>query len=256
MPLHADAVDRVGVVREPHLVEVPEGPEVDPATSRCAEHQLRSGQRSATPAIACQVACTTSTGQSDWRSAGSADEPGSVTIRLASHLRYDTPASMPNTPSITEATCCLNIGATQVELELESLESPLTAGLGDDPVGVVAVERGGRVDHLRFDPHAEADAGLRSGASDGFQPVGQLASVDHPVAQSGLVVVTRELVAEPAVVEQEQLGPDLGGLGAEACEARLVEREPGRLPVVRHDRAWVGRRPAARALASSGGGDG
>ena len=83
-------------------------------------------------------------------------------------------------------------------------------------------------------------------------PVRELAAVDEPVAERAVVVVA---LAEPAVVEHEQLDPEVAGDLGDRDEPVLVEVEVGALPVVHEDRP----RPVAprsRGRAARGTGDG
>jgi hypothetical protein len=68
-------------------------------------------------------------------------------------------------------------------------------------------EQAARADHLGLDPQAEAHAERLDPVGHAGDPVRQLAQVDGPVAERGRVVVA---LAEPAVVEDEQLDAQLG----------------------------------------------
>ncbi len=69
-----------------------------------------------------------------------------------------------------------------------------------------------RVDHLGFDPQPEPDAALVGPRNEGTEATGQLGFVDLPVAQARRVVVSGVGVAEPAVVEQEELCTQVCGV--------------------------------------------
>ena len=91
-----------------------------------------------------------------------------------------------------------------------------------------------RADHLGLDPEAEGEPEVGDVAGDPVEPVGQLAPVDDPVAERAVV---RVAVTEPAVVEDEQLDPEVPCRGGDADQPLGVEVEVGRLPVVEQDGA-------------------
>ena len=103
-------------------------------------------------------------------------------------------------------------------------------------------------DHLGLDPEAEPDAQrLDLARRAPSRPFGQLAPVDEPVAERRVV---RVALAEPAVVEHEQLDAEVARRGRDLDQLRLVEVEVGRLPVVDEDRPRpVAPRPAGEPLA-------
>ena len=74
--------------------------------------------------------------------------------------------------------------------------------------GCVGEQPAALADHLWLDPQAELHAQAGDRAGQPVDPVGQLAPVDGPVAERAGVVVPR---AEPAVVEHEQLDPEVMG---------------------------------------------
>ncbi len=129
-----------------------------------------------------------------------------------------------------------DLGAAEVEHQLLPLLAPLAVGLVHHPIGVRLVELRPRVHHLRLQPDAEADALLRRSSGQGLDAAGQLPPVDHPVTQPGVVGVTWVPVTEPAVVEEEHLGTQLGSIADHAHELLLVELEERGLPVVEDHR--------------------
>ncbi len=72
--------------------------------------------------------------------------------------------------------------------------------------------------------------------NDGSEAAGQFGFVDLPVTQTRGVIVTGMAVAEPAVVEKEELPAHVCGVVDEPHEPVTVERERSGLPVVHHDR--------------------
>jgi hypothetical protein len=108
--------------------------------------------------------------------------------------------------------------------------------LAHHPVRMLGVEGGVGVDHLGFDPQPEPDAALVRPRNEGTEAAGQLGFVDLPVAQARRVVVAGVGVAEPAVVEQEELRTQFRRVVDEPQEPLRVERERGGFPVVDDDR--------------------
>ena len=112
-----------------------------------------------------------------------------------------------------------------------------TPGEVDDPVGMLAIEIAVRVDHLRLDPDAEVHAEGMHLVDEGLEAVGEFLRIDIPVAESGVVVFA---LAEPAVVHDEALGADGGGLLCEGDLAGLIDVHLGGFPGVVEDGADLG----------------
>ena len=128
-----------------------------------------------------------------------------------------------------------HVGPQRVECELVAMLS-WRATVAQHPVGMGVVQLRDGVDHLGFEPDAEADPPVDGRLRERSESRRQLHRVAVPVAQAGRVVVAGERRAEPAVVEQEQLGADVRTAVDQLDDAGLVEVEERRLPVVRHDR--------------------
>ena len=101
-------------------------------------------------------------------------------------------------------------------------------------------EVGVDVDHLRLDPQAELHPESGDVLHQRVQTLGPHGRVDRPVTETRAVVPT---AAEPAVVQDEPLRPDLGGPVGEVPQLVEVVVEVHRLPRVHHHRP---RRPRAR----------
>ena len=97
------------------------------------------------------------------------------------------------------------------------------------PVGVGPVEAAVLVDHLRLHPDAEVHAQGLDALDQRGQPAGEFFLVDAPVAQPGAVVVPR---AEPAVVQDEQVHAQPGGLPGQVHQLAGVKIKIGGLPAV------------------------
>ena len=82
-------------------------------------------------------------------------------------------------------------------------------------------------DHLRLDPQAEAEPERGDPPGEAVEPVGQLAPVDDPVAERAVVGIA---LAEPAVVEDEQLDAEVACRRGDRDEPVGVEVEVGRPP--------------------------
>ena len=126
-----------------------------------------------------------------------------------------------------------------LHLGVREVEQPLVAGRGrfalrrtDDPVGVLLGQLALGVDHLRFDPDAELQS-LRVGVGgDVVDAFGEFRGVHLPVAQSGVGVVARVFVAEPAVVEDEHFQSHRGRVVDHLFQDLGVELEVGAFPAV------------------------
>ena len=129
-----------------------------------------------------------------------------------------------------------DVGLQDIEDKLVPPSAWAPRRLAHHPVRMFGVEGGVGVDHLRFDPQPEPDAALVRPCDEGTEATGQLGLVDLPVAQANRVVVPGVGVAEPAVVEQEELRTEVRRVVDEPEEPLRVERERGGLPVVDDDR--------------------
>ena len=100
------------------------------------------------------------------------------------------------------------------------------------PVGMFLGQLTLRIDHLRLYPYTEFHTFLVGSLHQIRHTVGQFLFGNLPVAQSGSVVGTRIFVAEPSVIEQEQIDAKVACFVKERCELGLIEVEEGVLPVV------------------------
>src|SRR5215208_2288760 len=123
----------------------------------------------------------------------------------------------------------------EVQHELVAALGPRAVGEVVNPVGVLPVEVGIRIDHLRFDPQAEAHAKGMDLLDQLPQAPRKLLLVDPPVAQAPAVVVP---FAEPTVVQDEEFDTQRSCLLRKATLNLLTYVEVGGLPrVVEH---WTG----------------
>ena len=102
------------------------------------------------------------------------------------------------------------------------------------PVGVGAVEVGVGAHHLRLDPQAEVQPQCLDAGRQGLQSAGELALVHVPVPQAAEVRVP---LAEPAVVQDEELHAQRRALPGDVHQALRVKVELRGLPVVDEYRA-------------------
>ena len=131
----------------------------------------------------------------------------------------------------------MHVGAGQVEHQLVALLGARTAGEVQHPVRMRAIEVGVGVDHLRLDPEAEVHAERVNLVDERLEAVGKLLLVYIPVAQAGVVVFA---LAEPAVVHDEAVDAERGGLFGQRHLAGLGDVELGCLPgVVNHWAQWA-----------------
>ena len=95
------------------------------------------------------------------------------------------------------------------------------------------------VDHLRFDPDSEVEAGFVDPPDHRRQTVGEFVRIDAPVAQSGPVVFAP---FEPSVVDHEQLYADLFRNFCKVELLVLLDVERGGVPaVIEHGPDLIGR---------------
>ena len=102
------------------------------------------------------------------------------------------------------------------------------------PVGMRAIEVAVLRDHLRLEPETEFQSAPVRRRRDALDAALELFPVDRPVAERGIVVVP---MAEPAVVEHEELEPEIRRARSERVHLLVVEVEIRRLPVVDEDGA-------------------
>ena len=96
------------------------------------------------------------------------------------------------------------------------------------------------VHHLGLYPDAELHASFVGGLHQCRHAVGQFLTCGLPVAQACLVVAAGILVAEPSVVEQEQIDTQRLGFAEEVGKFLLIEVEICVLPVVEQRHAVLG----------------
>ena len=167
-------------------------------------------------------------------------------FRFMSHLTYEIGA-LPRTSESTPNEVVDDLGPAHVEDELLAALGPLPAGDADRPVRVSLEQLAALADHLGLDPQAELQAERLDRAGQPVDAVGQLAAVDEPVAERRRVVVA---LPEPAVVEDEQLDPQLLRDGRHREEPIGVEIEVRALPVVdQHRPRPIAPRAAGQPLA-------
>ena len=75
----------------------------------------------------------------------------------------------------------------------------------DRPIRVFLEKFALGVYHLRLDPDTEFHAGIFSGLHQMRNAVRQLIVCNLPIAQSGLIVLTRVFISEPTIVQQEHI---------------------------------------------------
>ena len=109
-------------------------------------------------------------------------------------------------------------------------------------------ELGAGVHHLRLHPDPELQALLVCVGGDVVDPLREFAAVDLPVAQTGIRVVARVFVAEPAVIQHEHLQVHRGRIVDHPQQRLRVEIEISTLPAVEQDR--MDRAPAVQAVAA------
>ena len=159
-----------------------------------------------------------------------------------SHFTYAIGA-LPRIADSAPARWSTTSGRPRSRTSLLTALGPVSAVDADDPLGMGAIEVAVRADHLRLDPQTEAKPEVRDRTSDAVDPVGQLAPIDDPVAERAIV---RIALAEPAVVEHEELHAEVARGRGDPDEPVVVEVEVGPFPVVEDDRPRPIAPPTAR----------
>ena len=147
-----------------------------------------------------------------------------------------------------------DLGPGQIKRLLVPLQLRIAVRSGrEQPVGMRAEEIGVGIDHLGLEPDPEAHAEPVDVVDQGHEPIGPDGVVDPPVAQAGCVIAP---VAEPAVVQDEQLRADAGSPVRDRLQAAETVIEVDRFPDI-EDHRLDGRMggksalPVARAATSS-----
>ena len=128
----------------------------------------------------------------------------------------------------------LHLRPREVKHELMAAEGHRSVRRAQHPVGMRTIEVAVLRDHLRLEPEAEFQPAPVRRGRDALDAALELFPVDRPVAERGIVVVP---MAEPAVVEHEELEPEIRRARSERVHLLVVEVEIRRLPVVDEDRA-------------------
>ena len=101
-----------------------------------------------------------------------------------------------------------DLGSGEVEHQLLAALRPRPARRADRPVRVTLEQAAARTDHLGLDPQAELEAQRLDLRRQRAKPARELAPINDPVAERAVVAVS---LAEPAVVEDEQLDAEVRG---------------------------------------------
>lgn len=138
----------------------------------------------------------------------------------------------------------LDFGESQVEHELGAGQgSGVVAGV-EGPFGVLVVESGVGVDHLRFDPDTELKS--RGGVCNGdvidlldewVQAVGELGWVGCPVSKTHGVVVSWVLNTKPTIIHDEKRQAQIRTLSSKLDDGRIVDIGTKSLPRV--EKNWT-----------------
>ncbi len=245
-PLDLEALDRVGVVARPGLRRVGEHARVEPPATAGArlEQDVREGRGQAGIELvdAQDVAV---------------EELALAIGREGEAVRLgDRPVHVPLDVRDRRAREELGQDAEEVvdDLRPREVEDELLAALGpgpardpDRPVRMRLEQPASLADHLGLDPHPEAQAQRLDLPGEPVDAAGELAPVDDPVAERRIVGIP---LAEPPVIEDEQLDPEVARGGRDLEQPGLVEVEVGRLPGVEQDRPRrVAPRPPREPLA-------
>ena len=138
-----------------------------------------------------------------------------------------------------------DLGIAQVKDPLVTTLAVEAFGNRRRPVGVLPIQAAVDVDHFRLDPDAEAESEIGDLFTQTFQPTGQLLGIGVPVAEGAGIVAA---VAEPAVVHDEQLDPELFSRFRHGDQIAFADIEVGRFPRVEQDRTFLIRPFAAQDM--------
>ncbi len=235
-PLDEDALQGIGVVTRPELVEVRHHAIVLASATRAASLHDEVGilgadalQHLAQAHVVVHVDLRLAVA---WQIGGAVVGDVAVGIPLdVGNLRV-----LGHQPVYHTEDEVLHLGVAEVErgLRAPSSEARLASGVLQEPVRVLVVDVAGfPVAHLRLDPDAELDAVFLGLVGQGLQPVGQLLLVDGPVAECRVVPVAVVLLAgKPSVVHHEELAANVGHALHEGLHLLLGDGQVDPLPTV------------------------
>src|SRR6266850_206979 len=126
----------------------------------------------------------------------------------------------------------LHFRTREVEHELVALQFQLAFRLCDHPIRMLLEQFTLGVDHFGFDPNTELEAAFRRFHGHWRQAVRQASAIRLPIAETRPVIYARIFVAEPTVVQKEQLGADFPGRIVKTDDAIKIKVESCRIPTV------------------------
>ena len=205
-PLHIDALQTIGVVAHPELIEVREKAIVGTSTTRstildddvwifCADALAELNERLVIFDVKMALFF-------HWQ----------VLAAMIHHRSVGIPLDVCNFRIVAEQvvedaeSVVLHLGISEVEDDLcatTSLHGFASWSL-DDPVGMSLIELGDSVGHLGFDPDAELHTVLLGIAQQTGNAIGEFACIDHPVAERRVVDIAWILIAKPTIVHHEE----------------------------------------------------
>src|SRR5580658_5357989 len=130
-----------------------------------------------------------------------------------------------------------HIGAREVQNELVARLRARATGKIQNPVRMLAIEIGIRVDHLWLDPQTEIHAERVDFVDERLQTVREFLLIHIPVAEAGVVVLA---LAEPAIVHHEAIHADGCGLFGQGHLSGFIDSELRGFPGIVNDGTRLG----------------
>ena len=240
-PLHVDALQGVGIVAHPELVEVRQESPVGTSATRSAGLDGQVGILFTHPlahlletAVVLDVQVALVVHRQILRAVIRDGHIGIpldiVNVRIFHHQIVDNGEHEVLHLGVAQVEHHLRTASSQHGLALRSLDNPFRMGF---------VEFGNGIGHLRLNPDTELDAVLAGVAQQSFDTLGQLVLVDHPVTEAGIVDLAGIFVTKPSVVHHEQLATHRGNVAHHLVHALLVNVEIDAFPRVQQDFALL-----------------
>ena len=129
----------------------------------------------------------------------------------------------------------LRIGEVEHELRATTTQDGITLRSLEDPVGMLLVEFAHTVGHLWLYPDTKLHAILLGITEQALDTIRQLVGIYHPVAQGAVVGLARIFLAKPSIVHHEEFSTHRVDVSHHLVHTLLVDVEIDALPGVEED---------------------
>ena len=126
----------------------------------------------------------------------------------------------------------LNLRIAHVKNKLIAIIVDLTVLVMYGPVRMLLKQFTFRINHLRFDPYSELHSCLFCSINKSRYASREFVGCSFPVAQSGLIILTRIFVGKPTVVKKEHIDTKMLGLVHKVAQNLLVKVKSSVFPIV------------------------